>query len=123
MTAPQVSVVSDGSSLNANPPLSQRSLEKLVDLILDTTDPADQVRFYGLVLSGHSHVQHRQALALARAGRVTPEAARLWLTGGTGCSCAGRLYLYARLRFDCELEMIRAFGDYINRDLIGEVVS
>jgi len=44
--------------------LDQKSLEKLVDLVLDTTDPQEQVQFYGWVLSGRSHVQHKQALAL-----------------------------------------------------------
>ncbi|QAX31299.1 hypothetical protein [Leisingera sp. NJS204] len=99
------------------------SLEKLVDLILDTTDPAEQIQFLGWVLSGKSHVQHKQALVLAQMGRCHPETARLWLSGATKCKCAGRLYMKARIRFASELEFARAYGEFINRDLIAEAQS
>ena len=96
------------------------SLEKLVDLILDTTEPLDQVKFYGWVLSDRSHVQHQQALALARAAGRSPETARLWLNGTNDCTCGGKLLLKSRIRFDGELEMAREFGQFIHRDLLAE---
>lgn len=101
--------------------LDQISLEKLVDLVLDTTDPQEQVQFYGWVLSNKSHVQHKQALALAQAGRCHPETARLWLSGANKCTCGARLYGKARARFDSEVSMALAFGEFINRDLIAEL--
>lgn len=93
--------------------------EALVRLILDTTTPEDQARFFGWVLSGHSHVQQRQCEALGKYGQRTPEAARQWLVGNSECP-GGRLYMYARLRFDTEEEIAAAFGEFIGRDLLRE---
>ncbi len=103
--------------------LDQISLEKLVDLIHDTTSPLQQIQFYGWVLSGRSHVQAHQALALAKHGRCEPETARLWLTGATKCKCGGRLYGKARIRFGSEEDMAASYGVFIGRDLLGEVLS
>lgn len=101
--------------------LDQKSLEKLVDHIFSTTDMVDRVNFYGWLLSGKSHVQHHRDLALAKAAQVTPQTAYNWTRGVSGCSEAGRLYAKCRALFDSEIEMAKAFGEFINRDLIAEI--
>ena len=110
-----------GSCSVTSPEGLQISLENLVDHIFATTDPVQRVHFYGCILSGWSHVQHQQELALARAAGVTPQTAHNWIKGNTKCPLAGKLYAKCRARFSNELEMARAFGEFINRDLIAEV--
>lgn len=94
-------------------------LEALVDLILDTVEPESHAQFYGWVLSGRSHIQARQCEALAKYGRVSTEAARLWLKGVNTCP-GGRLYAFTRMRFGSEVEMARAFGEFVGRDFVAE---
>jgi hypothetical protein len=96
-------------------------LEKLIDHIFATTDLQERVCFYGWLLSGRSHVQHHQELALARAAGVTPQTAFNWIKGNTQCPMAGKLYAKCRAQFSSEIEMAEAFGNFINRDLIAEV--
>ena len=53
--------------------------------------------------------------------KISPQTAHNWIKGNTNCPLAGKLYAKCRARFSDELEMARAFGEFINRDLIAEV--
>lgn len=99
----------------------QKSLDKMIDHIYGTTDVLDRVQFYGAVLSGYSHIQHRRDLAVAAAAGVTPQTANNWATGLSECSKLSVLYAKCRHRFASERDMAIAFGEFINRDLLAEI--
>ncbi len=100
------------------PPTFQMSFEKLWQVILRETTEQGRFMFAGMVLSGGSHVQHQQAIAIAGACEVSPQSATNWLNGAAGCSKEMRLFVAVRATFPSEAHMIAAYDAYFGLGLV-----
>ena len=98
-------------------PAFQMSFKNIWQIVLDRTDERGRFMFAGMILSGGSHVQHHQALAIAGVCEVTPQTATNWLSGAAGCSKEMRLFVAVRAEFDSEIELIKAYNDYFGLGL------
>lgn len=107
-----------GSHSGDSAPVFQMSLEKVWELIERETDAQGRFMFAGWVLSGGSHVQHKQALALAHVCQVSPQAATNWLNDAAGCSKEMKVFVAVRCTFDSEVAMIKAYDDYFGLGLV-----
>lgn len=107
----------------------QRSLEKfnpdkdrLMELVLDTTAESDRLAFYITILAPWSHYpsENKQNIRIAQIAKTTPQTVWNWRSGVTQCGVLGRLYGFARMRFENEYEMAVAFGEAVGRDFLAE---
>lgn len=118
MTSLKLSNPSNSSRECNTAPSFQMSFEKIWDLILDRTSEQGRFMFAGMVLSGGSHVQHQQAIAIALVCEVTPQTATNWLTGAAGCSKEMRVFVAVRSKFESEAALIAAYNDYFGLGLV-----
>ncbi len=97
-------------------------LELLMAVMLDTTAESDRLAFYVVTLAPWSQFpsENKQNIRVAQLTKTTPQTVWNWRAGVTQCSALGRLYGFARTRFDSELDMAAAFGAAIGRDFLAE---
>lgn len=114
---------------DANAPKLQMSLEndirirdRLMELVLDTTAESDRLAFYISVLSPWADYpsENKQNIRIAQIAKTTPQTVWNWRSGVTQCSALGRLYGFARMRFENEYEMAVAFGAAVGRNFLTE---
>ena len=110
---------------SSNPDIHKKSLEKmdrLTVLILDTTTEQERLNFYIKTLAPYNEFpsENKQNIHIAPMAQTTPQTIWNWRAGVTKPGALGRLYGFARNRFESELAMAAAFGDAVGCDFLAE---